>query len=360
MPLVCKNCKSKNIIRKGTVKTKSGEKQIYLCKDCGKKFVEGKFSHKTYGPKVIVNAITYYNLGNTLEESSRLINSRFKVTTSKSSVHRWLEDFKNICTYHEIREKVLKNYGKEILVSKNFEHNGLAYNFKYHRAKLDILCSRFPSLTSYIKKFEMGTPKFFDSIENRCSQLKLDVNIRREIKQNLACKLADLALKTCTSNKERHSAVENFMLINDSCTIACEVPVWFWEKNLDAGISGHIDLLQFRDKKIFILDFKPQARKEKESRVVSQLYLYASGLSFRARVPLKEFRCAWFDEKDYYEFNPKEVKLRFPGSKWRSDSKPRIRERKAQDSVSQSGLGSGKEFSISGKSVKKNKEIKND
>ena len=44
--------------------------------------------------------------------------------------------------------------------------------------------------------------------------------------------------------------------------------------------------------------------------------------------------------------------LRFPGSNWRSGSKPRIRERKAQYSVSQSGLRSGKEFSISGKNVK--------
>ncbi|GAH95528.1 unnamed protein product, partial [marine sediment metagenome] len=38
------------------------------------------------------------------------------------------------------REKISKKYGKEILVSKTFTHSGLAYNFKYHRPKLEMLC----------------------------------------------------------------------------------------------------------------------------------------------------------------------------------------------------------------------------
>jgi len=67
------------------------------------------------------------------------------------------------------------------------------------------------------------------------------------------------------------------------------------------------------------MDFKPQAMKEKEQKVASQLYLYASGLSFRTSIPLDGFRCAWFDDSIYYEFNPKEAKVRFPGSKWRSN-----------------------------------------
>ena len=109
------------------------------------------------------------------------------------------------------------------------------------------------------------------------------------------------------------------MLINDSSTVACEVPVWLWEKNLDLGIAGHIDLLQVRNGFIFVLDFKPGAGKENWQKVTSQLYFYASGLSFRARIPLHRFKCGWFDEKVYYEFNPKQARVRFEGSKWRSN-----------------------------------------
>ena len=75
------------------------------------------------------------------------------------------------------------------------------------------------------------------------------------------------------------------------------------------GVSGHIDILQIRQGRIYILDFKPNAAQENEQRVVSQLYLYALGLSFRTGIPLRMFRCAWFDEKVYYEFDPAEAKV---------------------------------------------------
>jgi len=46
------------------------------------------------------------------------------------------------------------------------------------------------------------------------------------------------------------------MLINDSSTIACEVPIWLWEKNLDIGISSHIDTLQVRNGLVYILELQ--------------------------------------------------------------------------------------------------------
>ena len=313
----CTFCRSKKVVKKGRQKTKFGYIQLFYCKNCGRKFTGRKLKNKTYGPKIITNAITYYNLGNTLQESAKLVNRRFKVKISKSSVHTWIKEFRNICTYHKIREKILKEYGKDILVSRNFVHNDLSYNFKYHKPKLE-MCG-FPSLISYIKKFDKGCPEFFDSIENRCSKFKLNLKIKKEGNHNLACKLAKLALKSCSKPKERHPTVENFMLINDSSTIACEVPIWFWEKNLNLGISGHIDILQVRNGLIYIVDFKPNARRENEQKVASQLYFYASGLSFRTSIPLSKFRCAWFDNSVYFEFAPKDAKVRFSNSKWRSN-----------------------------------------
>jgi len=54
------------------------------------------------------------------------------------------------------------------------------------------------------------------------------------------------------------------------------------------------------------LGFKLDATKENGMKVASQLFLYASGLSFRTKISLNRFRCAWFDESKYYEFNPSE------------------------------------------------------
>jgi len=101
------------------------------------------------------------------------------------------------------------------------------------------------------------------------------------------------------------------MLINDSTTIACEVPVWFWEKNLNAGIFGHIDVLQVRFGLIYVMDYKPGAIHENVQKVASQLLFYSSGLSFRTKIPLDKFRCAWFDDEVYYEFNPRKANVKY-------------------------------------------------
>jgi hypothetical protein len=67
-------------------------------------------------------------------------------------------------------------------------------------------------------------------------------------------------------------------------------------------ITGHIDFLQIRNGHIHILDYKPEARKETHAHV--QLTIYALALARRIGLPLKVFKCGWFDEKDYFEFFP--------------------------------------------------------
>ena len=65
---------------------------------------------------------------------------------------------------------------------------------------------------------------------------------------------------------------------------------------------GRSYFLQVRNGYLHILDYKPEARKEKHAHV--QLTIYALALSRRTNLPLKDFKCAWFDEHDYFEFFP--------------------------------------------------------
>src|SRR3989338_6870287 len=154
--------------------------------------------------------------------------------------------------------------------------------------------------------------------EQRASQIKFQhLKIETKSKNNLACKLASLALNLAKTNKERHEAIQNFMLINDSTTIATEVPIYL--TNWDAGyyrnekgfifplnnyktpITGHIDILQIRNGLIHILDYKPEANK---IQPIEQLTIYAMALSRKLNLPLYHFKCAWFDENNYFEFFP--------------------------------------------------------
>ena len=303
--IICPNCHGKNIIKYG----RYGNEQIYLCKDCSKKFRNRGLKSKIYNPKVITSAITYYNLGNTLKQTANLVNRRFKVKVSKSSVHSWVKEFSGICTYGKLRPRVIKKYKNKIIYAFSFQHSGLTYDFRHHRPKLEMLCSGFPTLVRYLKDMKSKCPSDIFKENKRCSQLQIDVKIKKDKRFNHACRLAEVALKACSRNKERHNVVEEFMLVNDSSTIACEIPVWFWAKKLDVGICGHVDILQIRQGKIYVLDFKPNAKKEKESNAASQLYLYALGLSFRTGISLTKFRCAWFDENVYYEFPPSKIHL---------------------------------------------------
>lgn len=78
-------------------------------------------------------------------------------------------------------------------------------------------------------------------------------------KQNLANDLAALGLLLARRNRERHPAVQDFMLANDSCTVACEVPVYLTAQEIayyksrgffvtlpdsPNPIIGHIDVVQ--------------------------------------------------------------------------------------------------------------------
>jgi len=106
------------------------------------------------------------------------------------------------------------------------------------------------------------------------------------------------------------------MLANDSCTIACEVPVYITAEEIayyksrgfsrtlpesPKPITGHIDVVQARNGLIHLLDYKPKAR---HIDPVNQLVVYALAFASRTRLPVKVLKCAWFDEKDYFEFFP--------------------------------------------------------
>jgi hypothetical protein len=134
-------------------------------------------------------------------------------------------------------------------------------------------------------------------------------------------------------------------LYNDSVTVATEVPVYitkedlehfrvklgfeYSNKNLAADaisehpnaeiaatsnqlsleplpkiITGHIDLVQIRNGQVHIMDYKPNAQKEQP---IDQLTLYAMALSRLTGMRLFEFKCAWFDENNYFEFFPLHV-----------------------------------------------------
>jgi transposase-like protein len=378
--LLCPFCNSKSIVKTGKRKNKNQTIQRYKCKSCSRTFTNINLKNKTYPAKIILNAISYYNLGYNQNEVLKKISSKFKTKVPQRTISEWLKEYKNICTFNKLRPEATKLYSpKNIIFSKKFQHIQ-PYTFKYNKAKLYLLfhnklynnqfhnishfyeplknyLERIPTknfphhiFTYYkgsqsrplpgvennknlnnnednnIKTKTVGNQKATHFVrgggrrqyEQRASQLKFKhLQIKTPSKNNFACKLASLALNLITTNKDRHQKIQDFMLINDSTTIAVEVPVYL--TNWDAGyyknekgfvfplnnyktpITGHIDILQIRNGLIHILDYKPEANK---INATEQLTIYAMALSQKLNLPLYHIKAAWFDENNYYEFFP--------------------------------------------------------
>lgn len=334
-PTFCPHCHSEKIIRKGTRKNQYRVIPLYLCKICFKYFSVAEIAKVKYPPHIILKALSLYNLGYSQSEVIKQLTSKYHIRVPQRTISSWLERYAKISTFRKLRSQAVKLYAPEnMIVTKTLEHRQV-YEFKIHQGKLTLLEQSFTDtrayerLGNYLKSvqsnefphhlFQEQDNSSEEKTENlrRSSQLGLEfLPIIKKHKTNLANDLALFGLMLAKRNTERHQEIQDFMLINDSSTIACEVPVYLTRENIayfhdkgfhlpitemDASITGHIDIVQVRGGFIHILDYKPDAKKIKP---VSQLTVYALALASHTKLPLKLFKCAWFDEKDYFEFYP--------------------------------------------------------
>jgi ATP-dependent exoDNAse (exonuclease V) beta subunit len=255
------------------------------------------------------------------------MRKRFHRHIPERTISSWLTDYRPLTTYARLRASGRKRYSPQLIIRSHTFHHQQVYRFQVHRAKLDLLAQPAPQpathanldfslLKTYLASIETQFPhNLFQATEHRSSKFPAEIHPPVTRKENYATRLAALALPTSPTNKMRHETLQRFMLINDSVTVAVEVPVYLtrddityyrnrgFDLNIETDvITGHIDFLRIRNGHVHILDYKPDARKETHAHV--QLTIYALALARRTSSPLKFFKCGWFDEKDYFEFYP--------------------------------------------------------
>jgi hypothetical protein len=275
---------------------------------------------RQYSPRVVLEALTTYNLGRTIEETRRHITSRFHKAVPVSTLHSWLNQFASICTFHRIRRRFSLSEDEAIL-ARTFEHQQ-EYKFRLHRLKLNLLAKRlFPQVRRYLWFIADNCPNdLFQGKGARCSDGNLpELDLELISRDTNAVPLARLGLVLARNRRGRHEAIQRFMLANDSATVAVEVPVYLYrheapDLKLDGVLTGHIDVLQIRGRQIWILDYKPDARLE--TRAKFQLYLYARALSVRTGIPMRRIGLAYFDDHDYLEVAPNRAARNLRRQRW--------------------------------------------
>lgn len=255
-----------------------------------------------------------------------------QISLQPSTLSSWINETKTLCRFERLREYAIKKYSpKDMVVMTTLAHAQL-YRYRFHRAKCDLILQddfknrRFGAVQEFLESVPGECPHQYFQEGLRASETPLTFSKTQMIvrsKQNYATRLATFVLQSVKDRKLRHEALQKFMLANDSVTVATEIPVYltcddiehlqtqlgfqvfgYENEKLPKLITGHIDFLQIRNGQIHILDYKPNAGKVQP---VEQLTLYAMALSRLTGLRLLEFKCAWFDEKDYFEFFPLHV-----------------------------------------------------
>ena len=341
-PHVCPFCDGRQIIKRGLRKNSYRQLQLYCCRDCRRCFtpLEGLKGVK-YQPRVIARALCLYNLGHSQLQTTRHIASEYRISVPRRTLSDWITRYRPITTFQRIRSAAIVEFSQKMLKERTLEHQQI-YQYKVHMAKLRLVLDGLaPQVATKVRRyllsvFEDFPDVLFQADESSSHELQDEVGDQQQqrrvirssksnfevlplypiAKQNLANDLAAMGLLLARRNKDRHSSVQDFMLANDSCTIACEVPVYleaaeigyykserFFVDLPDSAkpITGHIDIVQVRNGIIHLLDYKPKAC---DIDPVNQLVVYALAFASRTRLTLKQLKCAWFDEKDYFEFYP--------------------------------------------------------
>lgn len=304
---VCPCCSNKPTIKIGKKKNKFRTTQRFLCKSCNRTFIDQHQSQKskTHSIRTILTSISDYNLGMPLR----------KQKIPSSTIHNWVKNFN--LPLNRLRNRVRGKKPDEIIIKKRFIHHQQPFLYQYHKIKLNF-ATKFPGLIKYLKYLYLPKGIFENSqrISKTNEKLKDSPANVGVSKTNYAVKLAKLALTITKDNKERHDIIENFMLINDTSTIAAEVPIYLKvskQKIKDfptsklkdfeetKPLTGHIDILQIRYNNIYILDYKPEPVNKQQT--INQLLLYRKALSRRTFIPKNKIKLAFFNDKEYCEIN---------------------------------------------------------
>ncbi len=282
----CPYCNSKRLIKKGARRKKFETVPLYRCRSCGRTFTPGPRAvrNKTYPIAEILDAITLYDRGHTLEETVARISSRFGHRVAPSTISRWLSEHPALTTYRRLRDRGRHLFTPAQVIRAHKLYHRQVYDFAYHRAKLAFVrdgtldakrtataasTARFAGVADFLEAVPTSCPHDLFRREDgaRSSQVDPFVDSTRLLimqKQNAATEMAALILPTVGTNYERHPKLQRFILANDSTTIAVEVPIWLTQSDIAAiqaahrirllpdrpgggALTGHIDFLQVRN-----------------------------------------------------------------------------------------------------------------
>src|SRR5216684_9043205 len=135
----CVRCSSKFTIKKGRRQNRYRILQVFQCGECLYKFTAAAGKNKTYPPRVILETVSTYNLGNSISDAQRLIRKRLHVDIPEGTIRSWIRAHKPLTTYARLRALGRKLFDVDAMTRSFLLRHKQVYRFQLHRAKLELL-----------------------------------------------------------------------------------------------------------------------------------------------------------------------------------------------------------------------------
>ena len=111
-PGACPYCGSRVITRKGVRKKKLEIVQLWRCGSCKRLFTPGPAAlrNKTYPIRLVLQALTLYNLGYSLGETAKRLKSKAGHAVSPTTIASWIGAHKQETTFRRLRAEAKTIY----------------------------------------------------------------------------------------------------------------------------------------------------------------------------------------------------------------------------------------------------------
>jgi hypothetical protein len=133
-PGACPYCGSRVITRKGVRKKKLEVVQLWRCASCKRLFTPGPAAlrNKTYPIRMVLHALTLYNLGYTLGETAKRLKSKAGRAVSPTTIAPWIGAHKEQTTFRRLRAEAKTIYPPAQTIRSIKLYHRQVYVFAHH------------------------------------------------------------------------------------------------------------------------------------------------------------------------------------------------------------------------------------
>ena len=102
----CPHCAGTKLTRKGTRAKRLETVQLWQCRSCSRVFTPApaELRNKTYPLRLILDGVTFYNLGYSLTQAAAKLKSRHGSRVPPSTLAAWNAEHRELATYARLRE----------------------------------------------------------------------------------------------------------------------------------------------------------------------------------------------------------------------------------------------------------------